>query len=102
MMAGWPLQPQQLLRLWGPLRSDLSEGFSLRVFCFVCLGFSFVFSIYCLRIPSMCLGLPGAESTFIFGSFHLTFPAVVRGRLARSLKPLFTDEETNTQRIMIF
>ena len=50
----------------------------------------------------MCLGLPGAESTFIFGSFHLTFPAVVRGRLARSLKPLFTDEETNTQRIMIF
>ena len=50
----------------------------------------------------MCLGLPGTESTFIFGSFHLTFPAAVRGRLSRSLKPLFTDEETNTQRIMIF
>lgn len=49
----------------------------------------------------MCLGLCGVESTLILGSSHLTFPAEPWGRLSRGLKVLFTNEETNTQRIML-
>lgn len=49
----------------------------------------------------MCFGLCGVESTLILGSSHLTFPAEPWGRLSRGLKVLFTNEETNTQRIML-
>lgn len=96
-----PASKSSCLKLWGPLRSSLKKGLSLGV-CFVCLGFIFVFSTYWLRIPYMCLGLNGVESTFIFGSSHLKLPAALWGKMSQGLKLLFTDEETNTQSSMVF